>query len=105
MRAKTKLVPEHEAIERDKNFNSTHGILHTPTSGYHETWTIFLCKILKKQLEEPDSGDPLLVRVKGAIQYLNDFREITRRYYSRELLMSREAPTGYLEPGLTSLDW
>jgi hypothetical protein len=87
-----------------KNLNSKHGVLQTPTGGYHETWTIFF-SILLNRYNKQDSIKKLspIEQMNSAIQYLTDFREVTRQYFSRDLIMSWEARTAWREPNLMPL--
>jgi hypothetical protein len=87
-----------------QNLNSKYGVQQTPTGGYHETWTIFFAKMLRLHIEQKlDRKCDLIQQMNGAIQYLKDFREVTRQYYSRELIMSWEARTSWKEPDLKPL--
>lgn len=82
--------------------NARHGVAQTATSGYHETWTIFLARKLAQFLRaQPRRPLPELVSL--AVDWLADFRGITRRHYSRELIMSWEARTSWREPDLEPL--
>jgi hypothetical protein len=87
-----------------KNLNLNHGVPQTPTGGYHETWSIFFAKILKLFVDEKlDRTLPTIEQMNLSIAFLSDFREISKRYYSRELIMSWEARTQWREPDLCRL--
>ncbi len=87
-----------------RNLNLKHGVPQTPTGGYHETWTIFFAKMLKQYIARKLNRElSLIEQVNHAIEYLADFRELTLRYYSKELIMSWEARTAWRDPDIKSL--
>jgi hypothetical protein len=87
-----------------QNLNLNHGVMQTPTGGYHETWTIFFSKVLCRYMgNDLDRDLPLIQQMNCAIIYLSDFRDLTRQHYSRELITSWEARTSWREPDLKSL--
>jgi hypothetical protein len=87
-----------------KNLNSKHGVPQTLDGGYHETWTVFFAKILRRHIDK-ESGQhySLIERMHSSIGFLKNFREVTRQYYSRELITSWEARTSWKDPDLKSL--
>lgn len=87
-----------------QSLNSILGIEQTLTSGYHETWTVFFMKKLNQFLvNEVDPDLPLIERMNSAIEYLKDFRSVSREHYSKDLILSWEARTEWREPDLKPL--
>ncbi len=84
-----------------QNLNLKHGVEQTPTGGYHETWTIFFTKILRNFIRrDVDLDLPLIEQLSQAIEFLKDFKGITGEYYSKNLIMSWEARTSWVEPDI-----
>jgi hypothetical protein len=81
--------------------NAAHGILDTPTSGYHETQTMLWLHLVAAMLAQYGPGD-------GVDDFL-DFhsqlsaQKIHRLYYSSERFMSPEARAAFVPPDLASL--
>lgn len=87
-----------------QNLNSKHQVTQTPSGGYHETWTIFFAKVLKRLMNENFRQTlSVMDQMNLAISFLNDFKGITLEYYSKELIMSWKARTSWVEPDLKSL--
>lgn len=95
------LVAVREGIQK---VNAAHGVVTTPTGGYHETITRFYMRVICGYVAE-EEGDPqgdwadrvnrLLARY-GA-------RELPLRHYTKDLLMSAPARFGWVEPDLRPL--
>lgn len=84
-----------------QRLNENHGVPQTETSGYHETWTVFFSMMLSDHMRKRlSSGEPLIAQMHDAIDWLRDFRAVTREYYSKERIMSWEARTRWLPPDL-----
>jgi hypothetical protein len=83
-----------EGIHR---LNAAHGLVPTPTRGYHETITRLYMRVVARFVrEELPQGDwatraNLLFDRYGA-------RDLPLRYYSRDLLMSPAARAGWVPP-------
>ena len=77
--------------------NAAHGLVPTPTRGYHETMTRLYMRVVGRFVrEEMPEGDwatraNLLFDRHGA-------RNLPLRYYSQELLMSPAARAGWVPP-------
>jgi hypothetical protein len=84
--------------------NQAHGVPTTPTRGYHETITRFyvrvLCDYVANEEERPVRSWP--ERVARLLARYGD-REFPLRHYTKNLLMSREARFGWVEPDLLPL--
>ncbi|MBF2017741.1 MAG: hypothetical protein IGS23_21600 [Rivularia sp. T60_A2020_040] len=88
-----------QAIQR---YNAAIGIKTTKNSGYHETLTLFWIKIVSHYLSFIQEKNSIL---KMAIAISNAYNDkyLPFQYYSRDLLMSWEARTSWVEPDLKPL--
>ncbi len=82
--------------------NEAHGVVTTPTSGYHETITRAYMRLLEAQLAEDRDGGEWHERVNRALERLGG-RDLLLGYYTRERLMSPAARAGWVEPDLKEL--
>jgi len=86
-----------------KRYNEAHGILMTPTGGYHETLTIFWMCHVRAFLESGfNEGRSLVALANDLVRGAGIGLPLT--FYSRELLFSSEARAAWVEPDLKSLD-
>lgn len=98
--------PDAEKLIRSgiKRFNAAHGIVTTPTGGYHETMTLFWIHMVREYLEDV-RGERL-----SALTLFNRLidrygrKELPLEYYSRERLFSIEARASWVEPDLKKMD-
>lgn len=92
---------EAEAIARIRNgiwsYNRAVGIPNTQNSGYHETLTRFWVEVVRQYLA--NSPDSSLVELAKELIKRCDHR-LPLAYYDREVLMSTEARTRWVEPNL-----
>lgn len=87
---------------RIKRYNEASGIITTPTSGYHETMTLFWMHMVRLYLETASRESSLVLLANGLIERCGDSR-LPLEYYTRERLMSSEARAEWIEPDLKSL--
>jgi hypothetical protein len=88
-----------------QHYNRCQGIVTTKDSGYHETITIFWIKAIAKFLANIDNY-PTEASTLDKINLLLDHYQdkyLPFQYYSRELLMSWEARSCWVEPNLLPL--
>jgi hypothetical protein len=86
-----------------QRFNAAHGIVTTPTGGYHETMTLFWILMVRRYLDEVGKEKlPALTLFNRLIERCGR-RELPFEYYSRERLMSDEARSTWVEPDLKEL--
>ncbi|HZS60383.1 MAG TPA: hypothetical protein VFA43_14010 [Gemmatimonadaceae bacterium] len=83
--------------------NAAHGIVQTPTGGYHETITRFYVWLVSRAVRRSGVSASLGDIVNRVVDECTD-REIPYGYYSRERLMSGDARRGWVEPDLAALD-
>ena len=86
-----------------KRYNHACGIVTTPTSGYHETITLFWIRIVSEYLMCVSNERCSLVHLANGLLARCD-KSLPLKYYSRERLMSAEARARWVEPDLKSLD-
>jgi hypothetical protein len=96
--------PENGELIRHgiQNYNAAQGIESTPTSGYHETITLFWILIAQKFISSVDTHDALLILTNRFIdQYSNP--KLVFDYYSHDVLFSAKARAQWIEPNLKFL--
>ncbi len=102
-----------------KKLLNAYGIVTTADAGYHETWTIFFVKLLRGHIESAnrlgnqrerhdgaavvDSDASFADKLQNAVEYLKDFRALTRAHYSESRILSPEARARWVEPDLKPL--
>lgn len=97
---------EQEAINRVRRgiqrYNEAMGIKTTKDSGYHETLTLFWIQMVSQYLSV---NKEKTFNLKTAIAIYQIYRDksLPFQYYSRDLLMSWEARSGWVEPDLKPL--
>lgn len=112
---------EQEAINSVRlgiqRYNAAMGIKTTSDSGYHETLTLFWVRMVSHYLSVTEKQNSILkmaIASKGEVAVpiaskLNALfhnygdKSLPFEYYSRDLLMSWEARTNWVEPDLKSL--
>jgi hypothetical protein len=85
-----------------KRYNAAHGIVATPTGGYHETLTLFWLRRVRAFLEEGRNEARPLVALANELAATAD-RDLPLAHYTRERLFSPEARAGWVEPDLKPL--
>ena len=96
------------AAERDlpgliRRFNESVGGVNDDTQGYHETITQCFIRGARRYLARTDPALPLVEKVNGLLTAPEGRRDWPLRFFSAELLFSREARLGWVEPDLAAL--
>ena len=86
-----------------KRYNAAHGIVTTPTGGYHETLTVFWLRRVRSFLEVGRNEGRSLVALANELVATAD-KNLPLEYYTRDRLFSAEARSGWVEPDLKQLD-
>jgi hypothetical protein len=86
-----------------KRYNAAHGIVETPTGGYHETLTIFWLRAVRAYLDAERNEARALVHLANELAATHD-KALPLSYYTRERLFSPEARAAWVEPDLRPLD-
>ena len=81
-----------------QHYNQSQGILTTKDSGYHETMTLFWIEAIAQFFVDVDDA-PMLDKINRLLDRYQD-KQLPFKYYSRELLMSWEARSHWVEPDL-----
>ncbi|MBW4634529.1 MAG: hypothetical protein KME30_22255 [Iphinoe sp. HA4291-MV1] len=84
-------------------YNAATGIQNTKNGGYHETITLFWIQIVHCYLLVAEANTSTLQLANRLLQTFND-KSLPLQFYSRDLLMSWEARTSWIEPDLKPLD-
>lgn len=95
-------LPEGEVVDHVRkairHYNECVGVPNTPDRGYHETLTVFWLDTVGKFLkQQPAIHDPL-DGVLAAVAEFGEKRDLFRRYYSFDVVASREARATWMAP-------
>jgi hypothetical protein len=95
------IVPERDLPELIRRYNESVGGVNSDSEGYHETITQFSIRAVRAALARGQGGS-LREQVNALLLAREGRRDWPLRHYSRELLFSKEARSGWLEPDLAS---
>jgi hypothetical protein len=96
------IAPERELPDLIRRYNESVGGVNSDTEGYHETITQVFIRTLRRVLAKSE-GQGLAERVNAVLLSPEGGRDWPLHFYSRELLFSKEARLGWLEPDLAAL--
>ena len=96
------VVPERDLPDLIRRFNESVGGINSDTEGYHETITQVYIKAVRGHLAKTE-GEGLAARVNALLLAPEGRRDWPLRFYSRELLFSKEARLGWVEPDMRAL--
>jgi len=91
--------PERDLPDLIRRYNESVGGVNSETEGYHETITQVFVRTLRGSLAKTE-GQGLCARVNAVLLAPEGRRDWPLRFYSRELLFSKEARLGWVEPDL-----
>jgi len=94
--------PERDLPAFIRRYNESVGGVNSDTEGYHETITQVFIRTLRRTLAESE-GQGLAKRVNAVLLAPEGRRDWPLRFYSRELLFSKTARLGWVEPDLARL--
>ena len=99
-------LPAAEALDAMRagilRLNRTHGVVTTPSRGYHETITRAYMRLVVRFVADEPPGSSWSSRA-GRLLARHGEREHLLKYYSRDRLFSADARFGWLEPDLLPL--
>jgi hypothetical protein len=95
------ILPERDLPDLIRRYNESTGGVNDATQGYHETITQLFIRTLRHALAERDGA--LHARVNAILLAPEGQRDWPLRFYSRDLLFSKEARLGWVEPDLVAL--
>ena len=82
--------------------NAAHGVITTPTRGYHETITRFYMRVVGHHVRQEGSAGDWARRANRFIERYGS-RELPLRHYTEARLKSVEARTGWVEPDVMGM--
>ena len=82
--------------------NAAHGVVTTPSRGYHETITRAYMRLIVRFVEDEPEGTSWADRATRLMARHGE-REHLLRYYTRDRLFSAEARFGWVEPDRAAL--
>ena len=96
-------LPESEVTDRVRrgiqHYNESVGTRNTPDAGYHETLTLFWLAIVSDYLGRRDGQATKLAVIREVVAEFASQRDLYRRYYSFDVVNSREARAKWVPPG------
>jgi hypothetical protein len=99
-------LPPEAALDRIRagilRLNEAHGVVTTPTSGYHETITRSYMRLIGAHLAEDGEGGEWHHRVNRVLERLGR-RDMLLAYYTKDRLISPAARAGWVEPDVMEL--
>jgi hypothetical protein len=87
-----------------KKYNISVGGANTDDSGYHETITVFYTRPILNYILQADPSRPFESRLAGLYQQPFLLKDFPLRYYTRDLLMSKDARKHWTPPDIQPLD-
>lgn len=93
------IAPERDLPGLIRRYNESVGGVNNDTEGYHETITQVFIHTLRTVLAKSE-GQGLSERVNAVLEAPEGQRDWPLRFYSRELLFSKTARLGWVEPDL-----
>ncbi len=93
------ILPERDLPGLIRRYNESVGGVNDDTQGYHETITQVSIRGVRRALARSE-GRGLADRVNTLLQAEEGRRDWPLRFYSPDLLFSREARLGWVEPDL-----
>jgi hypothetical protein len=96
-------LPHEQAVSTIRNgiqeYNVAQGGENTPTSGYHETLTIFWSRVILQFLEKSPKME-LPVTIDVLVAEYGDKRNFSTEFYSFDVVKDTEARARWIEPDL-----
>ena len=96
------ILPERDLPDLIRRYNESVGGVNSDTEGYHETITRLFIRTLRRVLAGSE-GAGLAERANAVLLAPEGRRDWPLRFYSRELLFSKEARLTWVEPDLAAL--
>jgi hypothetical protein len=93
------IAPERDLPQLIRRYNESVGGVNSDSEGYHETITQVSIRAVRAALTRSE-GRALVERVNALLEAPEGRRDWPLRFYSRELLFSKEARLGWVKPDL-----
>lgn len=87
-----------------KKYNVSVGGANTEDSGYHETITVFYTRIIINYLLNNNSTHQFEQKLAGLLQQSFLAKDFPLQYYSKTLLMSKEARKEWIAPDIRAIN-
>ena len=97
------IVPERDLPDIIRRFNESVGGVNSDTEGYHETITQGYVKAVRGVLARTEPALPLVEKVSALLLCEEGRRDWPLRFYTPEMLFSKGARLGWVEPDLLAL--
>ena len=94
----------HTIREGIKQYNISIGGANTDHSGYHETITQFYTRLIINYIMKSGSGSHFEIRLNGLMRQPFLVKDYPLKFYTKELLMSKEARNAWVPPDIQSMD-
>ncbi len=94
------IEPERDLPDIIRRFNLSVGGVNDDTQGYHETITQVYIRGVRTFLARTDPALPLAEKVNALLEAEEGRRDWPLRFYTPELLFSKQARLGWVEPDL-----
>lgn len=96
-------VAIHSIREGIKRYNTSVGGANTDQSGYHETITVFYTRLIINYLLTDNPTFQFETKLADLFRQPFLAKDFPLQYYSKELLMSKEARQDWIPPNIQSL--
>lgn len=97
------IQPERDLPGLIRTYNESVGGVNSDSEGYHETITQISIRGVRASLER-NNGGTLCERVNRLLRDPEGRRDWPLNFYSRELLFSKAARLGWIEPDLATIE-
>ena len=97
------ILPERDLPDIIRRFNESVGGVNSDSEGYHETITQTFIRGVRGFLTRTEENLPLTEKVNALLRAPEGHRDWPLRFYSRELLFSKMARLGFVQPDLEPL--
>jgi hypothetical protein len=97
------ITPERDLPAIIRAYNESVGGVNSDSEGYHETITQVSIRGVRRALARTDPALPMARKVNGLLEAEEGRRDWPLCFYSAELLFSKAARLGWVEPDLAAL--
>ncbi|HEX8364824.1 MAG TPA: hypothetical protein VF603_06015 [Allosphingosinicella sp.] len=97
------VLPERDLPAIIRGYNESVGGVNSDTEGYHETITLVSIRGVRSYLARSAAAPALVETVNRLLRAEEGRRDWPLRFYSPDLLFSRAARLGWVEPDLAAL--
>ena len=95
-------LPADQARDRIRHgirhYNECQGVANSTTGGYHETLTVFWCRMVGRFLETTPPGEALHVTISRLLETFAGNQGMYKEYWTFDVVKSSEARAVWMEP-------